>query len=85
MKHDIAVWISLGGLLSESVFARPHYPVHSHRALPSDQLDEPLAVRETLSSAMTEHGLQPRAAGVGDIDRVNVNGVTDIGVKVSES
>ncbi|MCJ1461622.1 hypothetical protein MMC07_000219 [Pseudocyphellaria aurata] len=63
MKSDIAVWISLGGLLSGSVCALPLESGFNARDTSLPPLDsEHLATRETIpSSTMTENKRLPRS------------------------
>lgn len=65
MRSDIAVWISLGGLLSGSVCARPLESGFNARDTSLPPLySEPLATRETIPSAMTENQRLPRSESV---------------------
>lgn len=63
MKCEIAVWISLGGLLSGSAYALPHSDVKPRdTTLASNALGGPLATRETMPSASTENHRMPGGA-----------------------
>ncbi|MCJ1461621.1 hypothetical protein MMC07_000218 [Pseudocyphellaria aurata] len=62
MKSDIAVWISLGGLLSGSVCALPLESGVNARDTSLPPLEsEHLAARETIPSTMTENKRLPRS------------------------
>lgn len=61
MKSDVAVWISLGGLLSGSVCALPLEFGVNARDTSLLLKSEPLATRETIPLSVTEKNLLPRS------------------------